>query len=135
MSWLHDTGYGPASDHEGGVALVTEVGTDPSTPPDQLPPRVVGWRASCQCGWRGARFHLRSERGSSDYGTATEAVDEHCRAEWERHVRAALPELAVHDYSRQVADAQENLAEAVSRARAVGLPWAVIEEAGGTRAG
>ena len=61
MSWVHETGYGPALDHEGGVADVLEAGTDPSTPPDQLDPRVTGWRAACRCGWRGTQFYLRSD--------------------------------------------------------------------------
>ena len=26
-----------------------------STPPDQLDPRVTGWRSACQCGWRGTQ--------------------------------------------------------------------------------
>jgi hypothetical protein len=56
VSWIHDTGYGPALDHEGGVADVVEDGTDPSTPPDQIGPRVIGWRSACQCGWRGTQF-------------------------------------------------------------------------------
>src|SRR3954452_18796343 len=61
-SWLHDTGYGPALDHEGGVAPVVEAGTDPDIPPDQVGPRVIGWRAGCQCCWRGTQFFLRAER-------------------------------------------------------------------------
>jgi hypothetical protein len=38
MSWIHETGYGAALDHEGGVADVLEAGTNTSTPPDQLDP-------------------------------------------------------------------------------------------------
>jgi len=134
VSWVHDTGYGPAFDHEGGATPVTEAGTDPSTPPDQLAPRVIGWRASCQCGWRGAQFHLRSEWRTTDYGVAPEEVQERCKAEWERHVRATLPELTIHDFSRQVAEAQVNLDEAVSRARRLGLSWDVIGKAAGCTA-
>jgi hypothetical protein len=40
---MHDTGHLPAYDHEGGVAVVVEDGTDPATtPPDQIGPRVTG---------------------------------------------------------------------------------------------
>ena len=67
MSWVHDTGYGPALDHEGGVADVLESGTDPGTPPDQLHPRVTGWRSTCECGWRGTQFYLRSDWPETEY--------------------------------------------------------------------
>jgi hypothetical protein len=70
MSWVHDTGYGPALDHDGGVEDVLEDGTDPSTPPDQIGPRVIGWRSACQCGWQGTQFYLRSEWPGTEYGLA-----------------------------------------------------------------
>ena len=117
MSWIHDTGYGPALDHEGGMADVLEEGTDPSTPPDQIGPRVIGWRCACQCGWRGSRFYLRSEWPSSEYALAPEEVEQHCMAEWERHLRVALPVLAIHDLTQRVTQTQDDLAEAVCAAR------------------
>jgi hypothetical protein len=130
-SWLHDTGYGPALDHEGGVAPVVEAGTDPDIPPDQVGPRVIGWRAGCQCGWRGTQFFLRAERRSTDCAVAPEQVAERCKADWERHLRAALPVLAIHDRTRQVEYVQENLVDAVRAARSAGVGWAVIGEAAG----
>ena len=105
MSWVHDTGYDPALDHEGGVAQVLEFGTDPGTPPDQLHPQVTGWRSACQCGWRGTQFHLRSDWPETEYALAPEQVEQHCVAEWERHLRVALPGLAIHDLSQQVTHA------------------------------
>ena len=131
MSWIHDTGYGPALDHEGAVVNVLEAGTDPSTPPDQIGPRVIGWRAACQCGWRGTQFHLRSDWRTTEYAIPPEEVEERCKAEWERHLRAALPMLAIHDSTHQIAHARENLTEAVHAARAAGFSWAVIGEAAG----
>jgi hypothetical protein len=131
MSWLHDTGYGPALDHQGAVAPVVEADTDASTPPDQVGPRVIGWRSGCQCGWRGALFFLRAEWRTTEFATAPEEVGERCRADWERHLRAALPVLAIHDHARQVANAQENLLEAVRAARFAGVPWHVIGQAAG----
>ena len=131
MSWMHDTGYGPALDHEGGVEDVLEDGTDPSTPPDQIGPRVIGWRSACQCGWQGTQFYLRSEWPGTEYGLAPEEVEQHCMAEWERHLRVALPLLAIHDLSQQIAHVQAELADAVAAARADGVSWAVIGEAAG----
>jgi hypothetical protein len=52
-------------------------------------------------------------------------------AEWERHLRVALPLLAIHDLSQQIAHAQAELADAVAAARADGVSWAVIGEAAG----
>lgn len=131
MSWIHDTGYGPALDHEGGVADVLEAGTDPSTPPDQIGPRVVGWRPACECGWRGAQFHLRSEWPDTEYALAPEEVEAQCMAAWERHLRVAMPVLAIHDLSQQLAQAQDELVHAVCAARAAGVTWTVIGEAAG----
>lgn len=134
MSWIHDTGYGPAFDHEGGVADVTEAGTDPSTPPDQLGPRVVGWRSGCQCGWRGTRLYLRSEWPATEYALAPETVEKECRAEWERHLHGVLPVLAIHDLARQIDQARDGLREAVHSARAAGASWTLIGSAAGISA-
>src|SRR3954454_233281 len=130
-SWLHDTGYGPALDHEGGVTPVVQAGTDPDIPPDQVGPRVIGWRAGCQCEWRGTRLFLRAEWRTADCAIAPEQVAERCRADWERHLRAALPVLGIHDLTRRVDDARENLVEAVRAARAAGVGWTLIGEAAG----
>ena len=131
MSWIRDTGYGPALDHEGGVADVLEASTDTSTPPDQIDPRVTGWRAGCQCGWQGTQFHLRSEWPRTEYARAPEAVKQQCRGEWERHLRVVLPGLAVHDRSRQITHAHDGLLQAVSAARAAGVSWKDIGDAAG----
>ena len=131
MSWVHDTGYGPSLDHEGGVTDVLEAGTDPSTPPDQLDPRVTGWRSGCQCGWRGTQFYLRSEWPDTEYALAPAQVDQYCRIDWERHLRVALPLLAIHDLTQQIAHAQHDLADAVCAARATDISWTVIADAAG----
>jgi hypothetical protein len=131
MSWIHDTGYGPAFDHEGGVADVLEAGTDTSTPPDQIGPRVTGWRSGCECGWRGTQLHLRSEWPDSEYALAPDVVEQQCRAEWERHLHVVLPVLAIHDFTQQISRAQDDLLQAVAAARAAGISWARIGEAAG----
>lgn len=133
MSWIHESGYGPALDHEGGVADVLEAGTDPSTPPDQIGPRVIGWRSACQCGWQGAEFYPRSEWPTTDeYARSPEEVDARCMVDWERHLRVVMPVLAIHDLTRQIAQAQDDLHDAVTAARAVGVSWTEIGEAAGT---
>jgi hypothetical protein len=68
----------------------SEGGTEPSTPPDQIGPRVTGWRDGCQCGWRGTQFYLRAEWPDTAYAHAPDAVEQQCRAEWERHLHVAL---------------------------------------------
>ena len=131
MSWIHDTGFGPALDHEGGVADVLEAGTDASTPPDQLGPRVIGWRSGCQCGWQGTQFHLRSDWPGTDHALAPEEVERECIAEWGRHLRSAMPLLGIHDLSQEIAQAQADLIDAVRAARKAGTSWTAIAEAAG----
>jgi hypothetical protein len=131
MSWVHDTGYGPALDHEGGVADVLEAGTDPSTPPDQLDPRVTGWRAAWQCGWHGTRVLPALGVARHRVRPRPPPVEQRCRAEWERHLRAALPVMAIHDLTQQIAQAQDDLDDAVSAARAASVSWTIIADAAG----
>ena len=134
MSWIHDTGYGSALDHEGGVADVLEADTDTSTPPDQIDPRVTGWRAGCQCGWqRNAVPSLRSEWPRTEYARAPGAVEQQCRGEWERHLHVVLPGLAVHDRRRRITQAHDGLLQAVAAARAAGIPWKDVRHAAAPR--
>jgi hypothetical protein len=131
MSWVHDTGYGPALDHEGGVADVLEVGTDPSTPPtSSIPGSPAGARHASAAG-TAPEFYLRSEWPDTEYALAPLPVEQRCRAEWERHLRAALPVMAIHDLTQQIAQAQDDLDDAVSAARAAGVSWTIIADAAG----
>jgi hypothetical protein len=123
VSWMHDTGHAPAYDHEGGVAVVVEDGTDPATPPDQIGPRVTGWRAGCQCGWHGTQLHPRAAWPDDEYAHAPEAVEHRCRADWERHLHAALPGLAIHDHGlRVIRTHDDDLVEAPPTARTADIP-------------
>jgi len=126
---MHDTGHAPAYDHEGGVVVVVEDGTDPATPPDQIGPRVTGWRAGCECGWRGTQLHLRAEWPDDEYAHTPEAVEHRCRAEWERHLHAVLPGLAIHDRGRRVVRTHDDVVEAPPIARAAEIPWKGAGEA------
>ena len=132
MSWVHDTGYGPAFDHEGGVADVLENGTDPSTPPDQLGPRVTGWRARPASAAGAGPSSTCGRTGPTPSTPRSRTGRAQCKAEWDRHLHTALPVLAIHDLTQQIAQAQHDLADAVCAARATGLSWTVIADAAGT---
>lgn len=134
MGWTHDTGYRPAYDHEGYPASVLDDGTDTSTWTRAIGERVTGWRAACECGWRG-QFYPRAE-WPTPTGVAPEAVDGFetgggTYAEWSAHLAAALPELVVHDAARRLAAARDELERAVDTARAAGTSWSTIGDAAG----
>jgi hypothetical protein len=52
-------------------------------------------------------------------------------AEWERHLRVAMPVLAIHDLVQQITQAQDDLVEAVRAARAADVSWTEIGDAAG----
>ncbi|MCW2722078.1 hypothetical protein [Pseudonocardia sp.] len=130
MGWIHDSGYRPAYAHEGYPASVLLDGTDTGSSSRQIEPSVVGWRAACECGWRGGQFYPRAEWPSST-GMAPEGVEgwqsgTGTFSEWQRHLDRALPELAVHDLARTLAVTEMRLREAVDTARRAGLSWSRI---------
>jgi len=91
---------------------------------------VIGWRSACDCGWRGMQFYPRSE-WPSPTGIAPDGVDgwetgSAAFAEWERHLARTLPELAVHDHARKLAETENQLRDAVDTARRAGVPWSRI---------
>lgn len=82
------------------------------------------------------QFYPRSEWPSRT-GSAPDGVDgwetgTAAFAEWERHLDRVLPELAVHDLARHLADVEERLHTAVQAARFAGLSWSRIAAAAGT---
>jgi hypothetical protein len=130
MGWTHDSGYEPAYDHEGWAASVLEDdGTDTtSTSSDELKPRVIGWRAACNCGWRGLVVYPCSEgpdkqRGGPDEVEGRES-DAGCFKEWEAH-------LAVYEITQKIQQAQSELEAAVMKARAAGASWTTIGRVAG----
>lgn len=135
MGWTHDTGYDPAYDHEGYPAAVLDDGTETSVHTEAIQSRVTGWRAVCECGWRGAQFWPRAEfPGSSSI--APDEVDgfetgHGACGEWLEHLHTVLPGLAVHDAAQDLAGAREALDQAVATARAAGASWTVIGKAAG----
>ena len=135
MEWTHDTGYGLAYAHEGYPAAVLDDGTDTAVHHGGMGNRVTGWRAACDCGWRGAGFWPRAEfPGSSSI--APDEVDGFesgggVFAEWSAHLHATLPGLAVHDAAERLTHARDELDQAVVTARRAGASWAVIGTAAG----
>jgi hypothetical protein len=130
MAWIHDTGYAPAYDHTGYPVSVLLDGTETGSTSPRTASDVIGWRSACECGWRGMQFYPRNE-WPSPTGAAPEGVDgwetgTAAFAEWERHLSRVLPELAVHDLARQLADVEERLRGAVHAARLTGLSWSRI---------
>ncbi|GAA2536804.1 hypothetical protein [Pseudonocardia hydrocarbonoxydans] len=138
MSWVHDSGYEPAYAHVGHPVAVQIDGSETASSSAATPLEVIGWRSACECGWRGTRFYPRSEWPSAT-ALAPDAVDgwedrTATFAEWQRHLDRALPDLAVHDLARQLADIEEKLAHACHAARLVGLSWTRISRAAGGHA-
>lgn len=133
MGWIHDTGYAPAYAHEGYAAGVLADGTDTGTWTAETGPKVTGWRAACDCGWRSPLLYPRAEHPSED-GFAPEPIEGFetgggCYAEWRAHLAAALPELAVYDAWQAIREHTETLEAAITRARGAGVTWAKIGEA------
>ncbi len=131
MAWVHDTGYPPAYEHSGYPATVLLDGTETPVVSSRIATSVVGWRAACDCGWRGAQFYPRSEFPSPT-GLAPALVDGFdtltgTYAEWDRHLAGAIPELEIHDRARQLRVVEAHLHQAISTARDGGLPWSTID--------
>jgi hypothetical protein len=61
MAWVHDTGYGPADTHAGYPVSVLADGSETGTVSVRVAAQVIGWRAACDCGWRGPQFYPRAE--------------------------------------------------------------------------
>lgn len=99
---------------------------------------VVGWRASCSCGWKGrfwARVATRLEANHDDHsayvpflGFATPPVsaEDAMKVEWRTHAEAssAIDELLAAQKTLRAAKAR--LDNAVSKSRMLGLPWSTI---------
>ena len=97
MVWVPGTDYPPAQQHVGYPVSVLADGTDTGATPLPAHEAVIGWRAGCDCGWRGGQFYPRAE-WPSDTGAVPAAVEgwEGVTAtceEWARHVQQAVPEL------------------------------------------
>ena len=134
MVWVPGTDYPPAQQHVGYPVSVLADRTDTGAVPLDDGARVVGWRAGCDCGWRGRQFYPRAEWPSATGAVPTavegwEGATATC-GEWVRHVQQAVPELPVYELARQLTDIRATLTEAVTVARRAGLSWAQIGDAG-----
>ena len=138
MVWVPGTDYPPAQQHIGYPVSVLDDGTDTGATPLRDNAAVIGWRAGCDCGWRGRQFYPRAEWPSAT-GAVPAAVEgwdgvtATC-GEWVRHVQQAVPELSIYELARHLADTRAKLTEAVAAARRAGLSWAQIGDAAGISA-
>ena len=138
MVWVPGTDYPPAQQHVGYPVSVLADGTDTGATPVPAHEAVIGWRAGCDCGWRGGQFYPRAE-WPSDTGAVPAAVEgwEGVTAtcgEWARHVQQAVPELSIYELTRQLDDIRAALTDAVAAARRTGLSWSEVGHAAGVSA-
>jgi len=138
MVWVPGTDYPPAQQHVGYPVSVLADGTDTGATPLPANEAVIGWRAGCDCGWRGGQFYPRAE-WPSDTGAVPAAVEgwEGVTAtcgEWARHVQQAAPDLPIYELTRQLDFIRGALSNAVAAARRAGLSWAEIGHAAGVSA-
>ncbi|MFD8533886.1 AsnC family protein [Streptosporangium canum] len=104
---------------------------------------AIGWRALCQCGWRGELWQKVATPGEHDpahhrvydpdpcsWGSAPTGLEEAMHREWRGHLE---PETltAVRIEARALADAHARLDDAVRAAREDGRSWADIGAAVG----
>lgn len=146
-------GVGPVGGPAGGVMVVdadtlaTTMAADIQTA-DLDPPVVdgrtaIGWRAVCECGWRGEQWQRVNTReqghagprrvyapDTDRYGTAPAWLSETLRNEWQAHLQPAALRV-IKEIASAVAAAQTRLDTAVAAARADGHSWAAIGTAAG----
>lgn len=135
MVWVPGTDYPPAHQHVGYPVSVLADGTDTGATPLPAHEGAVGWRAGCDCGWRGGQLYPRAE-WPSDTGAVPAAVEgwEGVTAtceEWVHHVLKTVPELSIYELARHLADTNAQLNEAVRSGRRAGLSWSQIARATG----
>ena len=138
MVWVPGTDYPSALQHVGYPVSVLVDGTDTGATPLRDDDAVIGWRAGCDCGWRGRQFYPRAEWPSSSGAVPAavegwEGITATC-GEWVRHVQQAVPELSIYELARQLTDTGAKLTEAVMVGRRAGLTWVQIGDAAGISA-
>lgn len=161
MTW--DLGYGG---HEGWAACVVPGGrlsvgstgtgqlvhgVTGNYPQDRLSPgteivpddEVQGWRAACECGWRGSMWlRVRSEDladfaeyrvfvPEGEFANPPQALEDAIGDEWRDHCGPSKAVAAVEKAAAAYADAGKALARAVAAARALEVPWSVVGRAAG----
>ena len=135
MVWVPGTDYPPAQQHVGYPVSVLADGTDSGATPLPANEAVIGWRAGCDCGWRGGQFYPRAEWPSTTGAVPAavegwEGVTATCE-EWVRHVLNAVPELSIYELARHLAETNAQLSDAVRSGRRAGLSWTQIAQAAG----
>jgi len=110
---------------------VLDDGSDSSGWPLPAGRQVTGWRAACECGWRGVRVWSRDEWPSDDGFPPESVEDEGCYRQWQAHLHEVLPELAVYDAAQAAEAALRELNATVIDARSAGCSWERIGHAAG----
>lgn len=141
------SGWGVAATGEGTAGvLVARIGDRELDSDDwQYRPEaeVTGWVMACDCGWRGqpwtratslADQDLAARRAYSpgdNYGDGPREIEDACHTEWLAHIRPHQVLAEISTLTAEHADVDQRLADAVGRARAVGVSWTDIGAAAG----
>jgi hypothetical protein len=138
MVWIPGADYPLAQQHVGYPVSVLADGIDTGATPLPAHEAVIGWRAGCDCGWRGRQFYPGAEWLSATGAVPTavegwETTTATC-GKWVRHVQHAVSGLSIYGLARQLTDLRATLNEAVAVARRAGLSWAQIGDAAGVSA-
>jgi hypothetical protein len=120
-------------------------------PQDNLSPEVEivpdievqGWRAACECGWRGMMWsRVRSEDHADfaagkvfvpegGFADAPQALEDAIGDEWRAHCAPPKAVAAIEEAAAAYTDAARALARAVAAARALEVPWSDVGRAAG----
>jgi hypothetical protein len=141
MGWTHDTGYGPAYEHEGFLASVLRNGALTNDPSGFEAGDVAGWKSACECGWRSSLTYLREDFPTRTGEPPDSVVGRRTRtgawSEWRGHVFTAVPELILADVVNVALRPTTNVlnhpvvAAVAAIMRERGVPWTNIAEATG----
>jgi hypothetical protein len=139
VGWIHDTGYGPAYEHEGFSASVLTSGALTNDPAGFSADEVVGWKSACECGWRSSLTYWRQDfpsHASDPPDSVGGAGRGGAWKEWRSHVFTTVPELVLADVVnvalRPTAVLDHPVVGAVvAIMRERGVPWSNIAEATG----
>ncbi|MBU8867867.1 hypothetical protein [Paenarthrobacter aromaticivorans] len=99
---------------------------------------VIGWRASCRCGWAGkfwTRASTKSEENLDNYtafapflGFATPplSAEDAMKVEWLRHAETSTAVEELLAAQKALLASKSRLDNAVAKCRAIGLPWSTV---------
>lgn len=104
---------------------------------------IIGWRGSCDCGWRGelwarvtspAAADLSQRRdyvSPNDFANASGTVEDAIHEEWKAHLAPLEAVAGVEAAAREYTQAGHRLDKTVAAAKAAGASWTDIGRAVG----